>query len=192
MNPEKASPENEGAMPEILHEPSRSIVEQLAKIAAGKDDPDNKIPTPEHLEWFAAKTKEFWLTDMPTPFLFPTENGNLSIEWYIGHREQSLDVDFATRTGTWEWWDSQSDEEHSETLNLEDRENWEKIQRASTGHRPLKPDGKTDGHKIEERKTPYHEQRRDERRHGTDPSHNNGPTQGDGRRTDGSERRTRH
>ena len=40
---------------------------------------------------------------MPTPFLFPTENGNLSIEWYIRHREHSLDVDFAAHAGTWEW-----------------------------------------------------------------------------------------
>ena len=123
-------------MLEILHEPSRSIQQQLAKIAAGEDDPDIKTPDRDQLKWFGAKAEEFSLPDMPTPFLFPTKNGNLSVEWYIGHKEASLEVDFAASTGDWGWWDSQSDEEHSETLNLDHRGDWEKLQRSSTGHRP--------------------------------------------------------
>ena len=125
-------------MPEILHEASRTIEEQLeafAETTDNPDDPDVRHPHPKDVAWVNSKLKNHWLPDMPLPFIFPTEYGGLNMEWYIGHAEHSLEVDWATRTGKWAWWDSKSDQAHEETLNLEEDTDWRKLQISSTGRR---------------------------------------------------------
>ena len=126
------------ALPEILHEASRTIARQLEDYASTADyhnDPDVQPPRPEDVAWVGGKLEEHWLTEMPIPFIFPTEYGGLNIEWYVGHAEHSLEVDFANHTGVWAWWDSESDRVHEETLNLKQATDWHKLQKSSTGRR---------------------------------------------------------
>jgi hypothetical protein len=133
LDPKKES------LPEILHEASRTIEKQLeafVKTAAHLDDPDVKPPHPEDVAWVNSKLEKHWLREMPLPFIFPTEYGGINIEWYIGHAEHSLEVDFANSTGRWAWWDSKSDQVHEETLNLKQAADWRKLQISSTGRRP--------------------------------------------------------
>jgi hypothetical protein len=128
-------------LPEILHEASRTIAQQLeayAAISDYPDDPDVKLPHQEDVAWVGGKLKEHWQPDMPIPFIFPTEYGGLNIEWYVGYAEHSLEVDFANHTGTWAWWDSKSDRVHEETLNLKQDANWRKLQKSSMGSRPIR------------------------------------------------------
>ena len=132
---EESLPES---LPEILHEASRTMAQQLEALVtptAHRDDPDVKPPCPEDIKWVNSKLEEHWLHEMPLPFIFPTEYGGLNIEWYIGHAEHSLEVDFANRTGRWAWWDSKSDQVHEETLNLKQAADWRKLQISSTGRR---------------------------------------------------------
>ncbi len=75
------------------------------------------------------------MDDMPVPFKFPTECGSLNLEWYIGHAEHSLEVDFDNHTGMWAWWDGKSGEIHEENLDLRQNMEWEKLQKFSTGQR---------------------------------------------------------
>jgi hypothetical protein len=129
------------ALPEILHEANRTIAQQLeayGAVADYPDDPDVRPPRPEDVTWVGGKLEEHWLTDMPIPFIFPTEYGGLNIEWYVGYAEHSLEVDFANHTGIWAWWDSKSDRVHEETLNLKQDANWRKLQKSSMGSRPIR------------------------------------------------------
>ena len=133
-----SSSQEEYRLPEILHEASYTIAHQLAAYSATSDfsdDPDVQPPHPEDVAWIGVKLEGNWLDDMPIPFIFPTEYGGLNIEWYVGHAEHSLEVDFANHTGMWAWWDSRSGQVHEETLNLKQDVDWRKLQESSTGQR---------------------------------------------------------
>ena len=130
---------NPETLPEILHEPSRSLKEQLNALVGLDTDQNNhdtKTLSRECVEWFIGKLDEHWLPNMPIPFAFPTESGDLSIEWFVGHAEHSLEVDFTDSKGRWGWWNSKSDEEYEETLDLNQAEAWEKLRTSSIGQRP--------------------------------------------------------
>ena len=125
-------------LPQILHEPDQSIKDQLnelSKIDDGWDGPDSKGPRSEDVDWLRDALELHWRSDMPAPFIFPMESGGLNIEWYVGHTHHGLEIDFTDRTGLWEWWDSQSDQEHEETLNLTTADHWRKLQISSRGWR---------------------------------------------------------
>ena len=134
----RGSGKEETGLPEIMHEASQTIPHQLKAYFTANDspdDPDVQPPRPEDVAWINAKLGENWLDNMPIPFIFPTECGGLNIEWYIGHAEHSMEIDFANHTGIWAWWDSKSGQVHEETLNLKQNMDWQKLQKSSTGQR---------------------------------------------------------
>lgn len=128
----------EGRLPEILHEASQTISHQLKAYSGANDsldDPEIQLPRTEDVAWIGAKLRENWLDDMPVPFIFPTEYGGLNIEWYVGHAEHSLEIDFENHTGMWAWWDSKSGQVYERTLNLKQDGDWHRLQKSSTGRR---------------------------------------------------------
>jgi hypothetical protein len=111
-------------------------LKMLSGLAAEGDDHCVHVPKAEHLDWLLSRIEKFWLPDMPVPFVFPTDFEGLTIEWFIGHAEHSLDVDFADCSGKWAWWNSKSDQEHEELLDLKEADAWQKLQASSIGRRP--------------------------------------------------------
>lgn len=125
-------------MPAILHEPNQSINDQLTSLLDlenGWNGADSKAPNPDNIENIRKILAQYWLPDMPLPFVFPMENGGVNLEWFIGHAEHGLEIDFVTKTYLWEWWDTQSQEEYVESFDFDSPEIWDKIQQSSTGYR---------------------------------------------------------
>ncbi len=124
---------------QILHEPDQTIDEQLDKLSNienGWNGPDSKGPRYEDIDWVRSILARYWLSDMPTPFIFPTESGGFNMEWYIGNTNHGLEINCTTHIGFWEFWDSKSGQEYQEILELCQTVNWRKIQTASQGYRP--------------------------------------------------------
>jgi len=129
----------EQLLPEILTEPSQPVKQQLKMLSnfdAEIDAPDVQALEAEHLDWLISKIEKFWLPDMPEPFAFPADLGGLTIEWFIGHVEHSLDIDFGDYSGRWTWWNSKSNQEYEELLDLKEADAWQKLQESSVGRRP--------------------------------------------------------
>ena len=122
----------------ITHEPNQSINQQLDYMLNIPDEwngPGSTAISAQDIVWLRDILKQYWLADMPIPFLFPMENGGIELEWYISYSEHGLEIDFETKTGLWDFWDNKSDQEHSETLDLTLIKSWHRIQISSTGYR---------------------------------------------------------
>lgn len=126
-------------LPQILHEPSRTIAEQLndlSNIHDGWNGPNSKGLLPQHITWLKNQLAVHWSADMPVPFIYPMETGGFGVEWYIGHAEHSLEIDPTKFTALWGWWNSQNDQEHEENLDLKQQTAWDELQKSSRGVRP--------------------------------------------------------
>ena len=120
----------------ILHEPTSTITEQLDRMSSIVDDVDVKKPDAAGVEWLREMLATYWNCDMPVPYIFPMgDAGKISLEWFLGNVEFSMDVDFVAHTALWEWWDSSMDTAGEETIDLNLPESWYEIQKCSTGFR---------------------------------------------------------
>lgn len=108
---------------EIQHLVRRAdLWSRLQEIAALKDgwlDGQGKAPDAKGLEWFAEKIRGYSPEGLRLPYVYPTVNGGIRLEWTIGTREISFDVDLANRIGNWHVLDTATDEEESLLVNLE-------------------------------------------------------------------------
>ena len=50
--------------------------------------------------------------------------GGVRLEWSIGHKEVSLEIDLDRRSGEWHVLDFDADEEEARTLDLDDETAW--------------------------------------------------------------------
>ena len=126
-------------LPHILHEPNRTIDEQLddlSNIHDGWNGPDSRGLLPQHVTWLKNQLAVHWSADMPVPFIYPIETGGFGVEWYIGHAEHSLEIDPTKFTALWGWWNSQNDQEHEKFLDLKQQTAWDELQKSSRGVRP--------------------------------------------------------
>ncbi len=60
-----------------------------------------KAPSPEGLDWLAGQMEDHYRNDLPHPYLYPTTDGGVKIEWSMGPFEAGLRVDLSTKTGKW-------------------------------------------------------------------------------------------
>ena len=137
QTPPPPTPEDNNAS-QILHEATQTMdqqLEELSVIANGWNGPNSRGPRLEDVSWLRSSLSKYWSSDMPIPFIFPMESGDFNIEWYVGHTHHGLEIDFTDRTGLWEWWDSQTDKEHEETLDLTQPSAWQKLRVSSHGRR---------------------------------------------------------
>ena len=59
--------------------------------------------------------------------IFPTADGNIRLEWEIGERDISLDVDLKTREGYYHWYTTYTQMDFEKEYELEATESWEQI-----------------------------------------------------------------
>lgn len=85
------------------------------------------VPSPEGLNWLTHAFELNYPGDLDLPFLYPTPEGGVLVEWTVGHQEISLDINLEERAGEWHALNMANDQEVSEQLNLNDRESWKWI-----------------------------------------------------------------
>ncbi len=60
-----------------------------------------EAPSLEGLDWLAGQMEDCYRNDLPHPYLYPTTDGGVKIEWSIGPFEAGLRVDLSMKTGKW-------------------------------------------------------------------------------------------
>ena len=84
-----------------------------------------KAPSHEGLDWLADKFTSEYPDDLPLPRAYPTPEGGIQMEWRLGRYDISLEVDFESRIGEWNWVDLNSEDEGENALNMDDRNDWQ-------------------------------------------------------------------
>lgn len=99
-------------------------LDELRGLRDGWLEGKGKAPGDEGLNWFAASFDRRFPDGLPLPRVYPTAEGGLQLEWTLGSKEISLEVDLATHRGEWHSLDLASDTEDSRTLNLDEAGDW--------------------------------------------------------------------
>ena len=84
-----------------------------------------KAPRPEGLDWLAGRFAAHYSRDLPKPYLYPTPEGGVSVEWSLGPFEPSIDVDLEMRSADWHCLDLQTGHSWEKSLALNDAGAWE-------------------------------------------------------------------
>ena len=89
---------------------------------------ENSIaPKNEDLDWFLENFEKNYNDELPLPYIFPTAEGNIQLEWEIDNYDISLEIDFGIHSAEWHNYNQESDTYESDNLNLEQVSGWESL-----------------------------------------------------------------
>jgi hypothetical protein len=78
---------------------------ELGKMEDGWSEGGGIAPSKEGLNWLSAMLKYYYECDMDDSdlpiYIYPTIDGNVLLEWYIGCYNALLSIDFKTHIGNW-------------------------------------------------------------------------------------------
>ena len=72
---------------------------KLHSLQDGWLDGEGKAPDRKGLEWFETMMEDYYPEDLPLPYIYPTGEGNLLLEWDIGKLDVSLEIGINKREG---------------------------------------------------------------------------------------------
>ena len=104
-----------------------SQLDGLRGIEPGWLDGEGEVPSSTGLDWLAEAFGRHYPSDAPLPYVYPMPNGGVQMEWSIGKREISLEVDLATRRGEWSCYDMETDSSEEKVLGLDSSDGWKWI-----------------------------------------------------------------
>lgn len=104
-----------------------SRLEELSLLQDGWLDGQGKALDQQGLDWFADSFSRLYSEELPWPYVYPTVEGNIRLEWEFETRELSLEVDLHDRTGEWHVVDVATGKEEYRLVNLADEKEWEFI-----------------------------------------------------------------
>jgi len=99
-------------------------LDELRTLKHGWLDGKGQAPSQEGLDWLARHFAEQYPDDLPVPYLYPTAEGGVQVEWSLEGRELSLEIDLTNKHGEWHLLDLATEEEQYQVLNLTDDRGW--------------------------------------------------------------------
>lgn len=112
--------------PETILDPLdiRTRIEELKALKPGWLDGKGLVPSGDGLDWLADSFEVLDSEELPRPYLFPTPEGSVLVEWQQKPWSLSLEVDLEARVGEWHALNLETDFEESATLDLRNIEGW--------------------------------------------------------------------
>jgi hypothetical protein len=116
---------SKGAFLDQLDIPAR--LEELKALRDGWPDGRGTAPPRAGLDWLAGEIGARYSAELPLPYVYPVAEGGVRLEWSIGFREVSLEIDLGQRSGEWHALDLDTCEDEARTLNLDDEAAWNRM-----------------------------------------------------------------
>ena len=83
-----------------------------------------KAPAAQGLDWLASQFAAHYDSALPRPYLYPTPEGGVSVEWSLGPYRASLEVDLETCQGEWHCLDLSTSDSYERDLEIAEPEAW--------------------------------------------------------------------
>lgn len=84
-----------------------------------------KAPSHAGLDWLSARLADEYPDDLPRPYIYPTPEGGVQLEWRVGTYDISLEVELEARAGDWHNLNMENIEADTRLLNLDDSRDWD-------------------------------------------------------------------
>ncbi len=97
---------------------------ELRMLRDGWLDGQGKALDEQELDWFAEILSRLYPEELPLPYVYPTIEGNIRLEWAYDTREISMEVDLHVHRGEWDVLDVSTGEEEHRVLNLTNDMEW--------------------------------------------------------------------
>ena len=102
----------------------RARIDELRLLPNGWLEGHGLAPDSAGLDWFAEQFEHAFPAELPLPFVYPTQEGGLRLEWELAPADLSVEVDLRTRKAEVHCLDLDTDNEATETLDLSTEEGW--------------------------------------------------------------------
>lgn len=102
-------------------------LDELRLLRDGWFEGGGRAPTSAGLDWLSEKFARAYPEDLPLPFVYPTPEGGIRLEWSLGSHDVTLDIDLATYGAGLHVLNLNSDEEREVELNLDEPTEWARL-----------------------------------------------------------------
>jgi hypothetical protein len=107
---------------EALDVPAR--LEEIALLRDGWLEGGGRAPLRHEMLWLTQAFTLRYPVDLPLPYIYPTPEGGIQMEWALGRTEITLEISLDNHAGSWHSLNLDSDEECERHLALDDTEDW--------------------------------------------------------------------
>ena len=111
--------------------PSR--LDELRELEDGWLEGSGQAPNNTGLDWLAHSFQSYYPPSRQLPYAYPTPEGGIQLEWSLGTKEVSIEIDLLHHFGEWHSLDLTTDRSDVKSLNLDEPSAWnwvaEQIQR---------------------------------------------------------------
>lgn len=119
---------------DVLDVPSR--IEEIRQLKDGWLDGAGLAPRSDHLDWFVAAFERHYPDDLPLPRIYPTESGDLQVEWSLARDEITIEIDLSSRRAIGHALAKVGDAESSFAVDLGTDLAWVELARVIRDHCP--------------------------------------------------------
>ena len=102
-------------------------VDELKLLSTGWFDGEGQALSTTGLDWLVECFGKSYPDDLPLPYLYPTPDGGVLVEWSFKPHEASLEIDLATKQGEWHSLNLDNDLEDSASFKLENPNQWQQF-----------------------------------------------------------------
>ena len=99
-------------------------LDHIRGLKPGWLDGKGYVPEVNDLDWLKEQFDLYYPIDLEPPYLYPTPEGGVLIEWPSGKEDISLEMEFVDHTGFWHQLNMKTGIHNSRELNLDDQEDW--------------------------------------------------------------------
>ena len=113
------TPEGTAIRHDIEHQ-----IDELSKLEAGWLDGIGEKPSDVGLNWLRDMLLEHYTAKAPELHLYPTEDGNVLAEWWVGSHDVTLEIDLSSRKGYWHDYDSSTKQTEEQPVDCNKKACW--------------------------------------------------------------------
>jgi len=102
-------------------------LDELRLLRDGWLEGGGSAPTSAGLDWLSNQATRSYPEDLPLPFVYPTPEGGIRLEWSHGSHDVTLDIDLATHLAGLHALNLDSSEDLEENLSLDEPADWARL-----------------------------------------------------------------
>ena len=102
-------------------------LDELRGLKDGWLDGKGKAPDDSALDWLEKTFNALYPEELPAPYIYPTPEGGLSLEWELAGNDISLEISFPEKKGQWHGLNLETGEEVEKSFDLSDPQAWQAL-----------------------------------------------------------------